>query len=66
MTPFSGPVFLDGEGQSEVRVGSKTEVVLLERQVRSTPKTRHRQTTPLCPFRADFVAEIGVQTARDG
>src|SRR5216684_2082534 len=31
----------------------KTEVVLLERHARSTPKTRHRQATPTCPFRAN-------------
>ncbi len=29
--------------------GSKTEVAPLERQVRSTLKSRHRQVTPACP-----------------
>jgi hypothetical protein len=33
--------------------GSKPEVVLLERHVRSTPETRHRQATPTCPVRAN-------------
>jgi hypothetical protein len=32
--------------------GSKTEVLLLERHVRSTPKSRPRQASPTCPFRA--------------
>src|SRR5258707_14095996 len=29
--------------------GSKTEVAPLDRQVRSTLKSRHRQVTPACP-----------------
>src|ERR1700738_4499204 len=33
-------------------IGSKTEVVPLEWHVGSTPKSRHRQATPACPFRA--------------
>src|ERR1700732_1048643 len=49
-----------------VCVGSKTEVVLLEQHVRSTPRTRHRQATPTCPFRAkkrqgqvdDYIAKL--------
>src|SRR5260370_42696839 len=32
--------------------GSKPEAVLLERHVRSALKSRHRQTTPACPFGA--------------
>jgi hypothetical protein len=32
---------------------------------RSAPNSGHCATRSACPFRADFVAEIGVQTARD-
>ena len=45
---------MDGHATARVnvRVGSKTEVVLLERHVRSNPKSRPRQVSPACPFRA--------------
>ena len=33
---------------------------------RCSPNNGHRQDTSVCPFRADFVAEIGIPTARDG
>ena len=37
--------------------GSKPEAVLLERHVRSALKSRHRQTTPACPFGANSGSE---------
>src|SRR5260221_1820457 len=37
---------------------TKTEVAPLERQVRSTLKSRHRQDTPACPKSADSVAKV--------
>jgi hypothetical protein len=33
---------------------------------RFAPESRHDATRSVCPFRADFVAEIGIPTARDG
>jgi hypothetical protein len=38
---------------SGVRSESKTEVAPLERHVRSTLKSRHREATPARPFRAN-------------
>src|SRR5437016_1563787 len=43
---------LDDSGSRSVH-GQKTEVSPLERHVRSTLKSRHRQATPTCPFRAN-------------
>jgi hypothetical protein len=35
-------------------------------EVRFALESRHSPERSVCPFSADFVAEIGIQTARDG
>jgi hypothetical protein len=39
---------------ADVSVGSKPEVTTLERHVRSTPRSRHRQAAPACPKSANL------------
>ena len=64
--PSSGDGILSAQpitwlGRSDaanVSVGSNSEVAGLERDVRSTPKSRHRQNAPAGPFRADSVENV--------
>jgi hypothetical protein len=46
--------------------GSKTEAVALRWDVCFAPVSGHRQVLSTRPESADFVAEIRMQTARDG
>ena len=53
-------------GYAHVRNGSKAALTAPKRDFRCSPETGHRPPGRPCPFSADFVAEVGIPTARDG